>query len=71
MAGVVEGAPLSAVARALARAEADTEAVRADARFQELRRDLAISLFQAAFARRAVELAEADQNWLRETVRTM
>ena len=72
--GVEQPLPLlgkETAARALARAEADTEAVRADARFQELRRDLAISLFQAAFARRAVELAEADQAWLKETVRTM
>lgn len=58
-------------ARAVAVAEADTEAARADARLQELRRDLAVALFQAALAREAVHFAGTDQAWLAETVRLL
>ncbi|HRI13158.1 MAG TPA: TolC family protein [Verrucomicrobiota bacterium] len=60
-----------AAAQSVATADAATEAARATARFQELRRDLAQALFQAALARRVVLVAREDQAWLAEIVRTL
>jgi len=58
-------------ARTLANANASAEEARVDARFQELRRDLAIALFQAALAHREVELAADDETWLSEMAHTL
>jgi len=72
--GVEQSLPLlgkETAARAVAQAQAESEAARTDARFQELRRDLAVSLFEAALARRAIELAEVDQAWVEEIARNL
>lgn len=50
---------------------AEVEEVRADTRFQELQRDLTLALFEAALARRAVELAETDQTWMTDLIRSL
>jgi cobalt-zinc-cadmium efflux system outer membrane protein len=57
--------------RTVALRGAELEEVRADTRFQELQRDLTIALFEAALARRAVELAEADQTWMTDLIRSL
>jgi outer membrane protein TolC len=57
--------------RTVALRGADLEEVRADIRFQDLQRDLTIALFEAALARRAVELAEADQTWMTDLIRNL
>ncbi len=57
--------------RAVALRAAEVEEVRADTRFQELERDLTIALFEAALARKAVELAEADQTWMTDLIRSL
>jgi len=57
--------------RTVALRGAELEEVRADTRFQELQRDLTIALFEAALARRAVELAEADQSWMTDLIRNL
>ncbi len=72
--GIEQPLPLlgkESAAQAVAVAEADTEAARAAARLQELRRDLAVALFQAALAREVVDFAGIDQAWLGETVRLL
>lgn len=58
-------------ARTVARRVADTEALRAITRFQELQRDLSVALFRAALARRAIELAHADQVRMGELVHSL
>jgi len=50
-------------ARQRAEATQATDETRAEARFQELRRDLALALFQAALAERAAELQQQDLDW--------
>ncbi len=55
-------------ARRLAEAEAAVTAEEADARFQEMRRDLAQALFTAALAEETVRLGEADLGWVRQAV---
>lgn len=50
--------------RAVARAELDVEHANAELLFQTLRRDLARALFEAALARRVVEIGEQDRAWL-------
>ncbi len=57
--------------RAVALRAAEVEEVRADTRFQELERDLTLALFEAAVARKAVELAEADQSWMTDLIRSL
>lgn len=57
--------------RAVALRAAEVEEVRADTRFQELERDLTLALFEAALARKAVGLAEADQTWMTDLIRSL
>lgn len=56
-------------ARALAASNAVSAGARLEARFAELRRDLAVSLFDAATARMAADLIAADVRWLETQVR--
>ncbi len=56
-------------ARALAASNAVASGARLEARFAELRRDLAVSLFDAATARMAADLIAADVRWLEIQVR--
>ncbi len=72
--GIEQPLPLfgkETAARALANANATTEEARVDARFQELRRDLAIALFQTALAQEEVALATDDEAWLAEMAHTL
>lgn len=54
--------------RAVARAELQVEQANAELLFQTLRRDLARALFDAALARRVVEIDEQDRAWLQTIV---
>ncbi|MDW8309995.1 MAG: TolC family protein [Verrucomicrobiales bacterium] len=54
--------------RALAHAALQLQEAGADLLFQTLRRDLARALFQAALARRIVEIGEQDRAWLEAIV---
>ncbi len=56
--------------RAVARASLGAEQAAEVARFQEARRDLAQSLFRAAYSQRAVEVGAEDLRWLEATVAT-
>jgi hypothetical protein len=56
-------------ARALADSNAVAAGVRVEARFAELRRDLAVALFSAAEARSEAALIAADIAWLEAQVR--
>lgn len=70
--GVEQRLPLmgkESAARALASSNAIAAGARLEARFAELRRDLAISLFNAAAARMATDLVAADVRWLETQVR--
>ncbi len=69
--GVEQKLPLFGKPRAsrlLARAETAVEAADADFRFQRLRRDLALAVFQTALADRVVEIGRQDLNWLETLV---
>lgn len=70
--GVEQRLPLMGkerAARALATSNAVAAGTRLEARFAELRRDLAVSLFDAAAARMTTDLVAADVRWLETQVR--
>ncbi len=72
--GIEQPLPLlgkEAAAKSVALANAEVEAARSDARFQELRRNLAVALFQAALARRETVLADADARWLEDMTHSL
>lgn len=70
--GVEQKLPLMGkekAARALAESNAVAAGVRVEARFAELRRDLAVKLFTAAAARSEAALIASDATWLEAQVR--
>lgn len=71
--GVEQKLPLfgkASAARAVAVAEAQTQASRATWQFQSLRRDLARALFRAAASERLVDIGRQDLAWLETMVAT-